>query len=62
MIFGQKENGHNIKMGFDVTTVVIAVIISFIFLENISGVREGTIIALLGKMLFRLRLLKCYSR
>lgn len=43
---------HNIKMGFDVTTVVIAVIISFIFLENISGVREGTIIAaiLVGKV------------
>ena len=43
---------NNIKMGFDVTTVVIAVIISFIFLENISGVREGTIIAaiLVGKV------------
>lgn len=44
---------HNIKMGFDVTTVVIAVIISFIFLENISGMREGTIIAaiLVGKVI-----------
>ena len=44
---------HKIKMGFDVTTVVIAVIISFIFLENISGVREGTIIAaiLVGKVI-----------
>lgn len=43
---------HNIKMGFDVATVVIAIIISFIFLENISGVREGTIIAaiLVGKV------------
>jgi uncharacterized membrane protein YczE len=43
---------HNIKMGFDVATVILAVIISYIFLENISGVREGTIIAaiLVGKV------------
>ena len=39
-------------MGFDVATVILAVIISYIFLENISGVREGTIIAaiLVGKV------------
>lgn len=43
---------HNIKMGFDVATVILAVIISYIFLKNISGVREGTIIAaiLVGKV------------
>lgn len=43
---------HNIKMGFDVATVILTVIISYIFLENISGVREGTIIAaiLVGKV------------
>lgn len=43
---------HNIKMGFDVATVILAVIISFIFFKNISGVREGTIIAaiLVGKV------------
>lgn len=43
---------HNIKVGFDVITVIIAVGISYIFLKNIIGVREGTFIAalLVGKV------------
>lgn len=43
---------HNIKVGFDVVTVIIAVIISYIFFKNIYGVREGTFIAaiLVGKV------------
>lgn len=43
---------HNIKIGFDVITVIIAVILSYIFLHNIYGVREGTFIAavLVGKV------------
>lgn len=43
---------HNIKIGFDVITVIIAVIISYIFFKNIVGVREGTLIAamLVGKV------------
>lgn len=36
---------HNIKIGFDVVTVIIAIIVSYIFLKNIYGVREGTFIA-----------------
>lgn len=38
---------HKIKIGFDLSTVIIAVILSYIFLRNIYGVREGTILAAL---------------
>lgn len=43
---------HNIKIGFDLITVAAAVLLSFIFLENIYGIREGTFIAafLVGKV------------
>lgn len=43
---------HNIKIGFDVFTVVVAAVVSFIFLDSIYGVREGTFIAaiLVGKV------------
>ncbi len=35
----------NVKMGFDVTLVVIACILSFLFLGRLAGVREGTVAA-----------------
>lgn len=38
---------HKIKIGFDLSTVIIAIILSYIFLKNIYGVREGTILAAL---------------
>lgn len=43
---------HNIKIGFDLITVILAVLLSFIFLKNIYGIREGTFIAafLVGKV------------
>ena len=43
---------HNIKIGFDLITVIAAVLLSVIFLESIYGIREGTFIAafLVGKV------------
>lgn len=35
----------NVKMGFDVSLVVIACILSFLFLGRLAGVREGTVAA-----------------
>jgi uncharacterized protein len=35
----------NVKMGFDITLVVIACILSFLFLGRLAGVREGTVAA-----------------
>ena len=40
----QKEYG-NVKTAVDVSLVVLAVIVSLIFLNTIYGVREGTLIA-----------------
>lgn len=36
-----------VKLGFDVTLVVIACVLSFIFMGEIRGVREGTVVAAL---------------
>lgn len=33
------------KVGFDVTLVIVACILSFVFTEQIHGVREGTVAA-----------------
>jgi uncharacterized membrane protein YczE len=47
----QKKKGwklHNIKIGFDSAIVVIAAIISLIAVHKITGLREGTLIAMLG--------------
>ena len=35
----------NAKVGFDVTLVVLATILSFLFLGKLTGVREGTVAA-----------------
>jgi uncharacterized membrane protein YczE len=47
----QKKKGwklHNIKIGFDCVVVAIAAIISLIAFHKIIGLREGTLIAMLG--------------
>jgi uncharacterized membrane protein YczE len=47
----QKKKGwklHNIKIGFDCVVVTIAAIISLIAVQRIIGLREGTLIAMLG--------------
>lgn len=42
----RKEFGY-VKLGFDVTLVVIACILSLVFMSGIYGVREGTVVAAL---------------
>lgn len=42
----RKEFGY-VKLGFDVTLVVIACLLSLVFMSGIYGVREGTVIAAL---------------
>ena len=47
----QKKSGwklHNIKVIFDCSVVVIAAAISLIIIKKIIGIREGTLIAMLG--------------
>jgi uncharacterized membrane protein YczE len=47
----QKKKGwklHNIKIGFDCVIVAVAVLISLIAVRKIIGIREGTLIAMLG--------------
>jgi uncharacterized protein len=47
----QKKSGwklHNIKVVFDCSVVVIAAVISLIIIKRIIGIREGTLIAMLG--------------
>jgi uncharacterized membrane protein YczE len=47
----QKKSGwklHNIKVIFDCSVVVIAAAISLIIIKRIIGIREGTLIAMLG--------------
>jgi uncharacterized membrane protein YczE len=47
----QKKKGwklHNIKIGFDCVVVAIAALISLIVFHKIIGLREGTLIAMLG--------------
>jgi len=47
----EKKTGwklHNIKVVFDSSVVVIAAAISFIAIKRIIGIREGTLIAMLG--------------
>ena len=47
----QKKTGwelHNIKVAFDSSVVVIAAVISLIAIKKIIGIREGTLIAMLG--------------
>jgi uncharacterized membrane protein YczE len=47
----QKKKGwklHNIKIGFDCVVVTIATLVSLIAVHKIIGLREGTIIAMLG--------------
>jgi uncharacterized protein len=47
----QKKTGwklHNIKVAFDSSVVVIAAIISFITINKIVGIREGTLISMIG--------------
>jgi uncharacterized membrane protein YczE len=47
----QKKTGwklHNIKIGFDCVVVAIAALISFIAFHKIIGLREGTLIAMIG--------------
>ena len=48
----------NMKIAFDVTLVVIACVLSLIFLHNISGVREGTVFAALLVGTFSKQMLK----
>jgi uncharacterized membrane protein YczE len=47
----QKKKGwklHNIKIGFDCVVVAIAALVSLIAIQRIIGLREGTLIAMLG--------------
>jgi uncharacterized protein len=47
----QKKTGwklHNIKVAFDSSVVVIAAAISFIVTRRIIGIREGTLISMIG--------------
>jgi len=47
----QKKTGwelHNIKVAFESSVVVIAAAISLIAIRRIIGIREGTLIAMLG--------------
>jgi uncharacterized membrane protein YczE len=47
----QKKTGwklHNIKVAFDSSVVVIAAAISFIITREIIGIREGTLISMIG--------------
>jgi len=47
----QKKTGwklHNIKVAFDSSVVVIAAAISFIAIRKIVGIREGTLISMIG--------------
>jgi len=47
----QKKTGwklHNIKIAFDSSVVVIAAAISFIAIKKIVGIREGTLISMIG--------------
>jgi uncharacterized protein len=47
----QKKTGwklHNIKVAFDSSVVIIAAIISFIAIKKIIGIREGTLISMIG--------------
>ena len=39
-----KEFG-NVKIAFDISCVVVAVILSFLFFHKLVGTREGTVIA-----------------
>jgi uncharacterized protein len=47
----EKKTGwklHNIKVAFDSSVVVIAAAISFIIIKRIVGIREGTLISMIG--------------
>jgi uncharacterized membrane protein YczE len=47
----QKKTGwklHNIKVVFDSSVVVIAAVISFVITKRILGIREGTLISMIG--------------
>jgi len=47
----QRKTGwklHNIKVAFDSSVVVIAAAISFIAIKKIIGIREGTLISMIG--------------
>jgi len=47
----QKKTGwklHNIKVAFDSSVVIIAAIISFVAIKKIIGIREGTLISMIG--------------
>lgn len=58
-----KVNFGNLKVAFDVTCVVVAVVLSLVFFElQIYGTREGTIIAALLTGLFVKVILKGISR
>jgi uncharacterized membrane protein YczE len=47
----EKKTGwklHNIKVAFDSSVVVIAAVISLIIIKKIVGIREGTLISMIG--------------
>ena len=47
----QKKTGwklHNIKVAFDSSVVVIAAAVSFIIIKEVVGIREGTLISMIG--------------
>jgi uncharacterized membrane protein YczE len=47
----QKKTGwklHNIKVVFDSSVVIIAAVISFVAIKKIVGIREGTLISMIG--------------
>jgi uncharacterized membrane protein YczE len=47
----QKKSGwklHNIKVAFDSSVVIIAAVISLIIIKKIVGIREGTLISMIG--------------
>jgi len=47
----QKKTGwklHNIKVAFDSSVVIIAAAISFIIIKEVVGIREGTLISMIG--------------
>jgi uncharacterized membrane protein YczE len=51
MLAIQKKTGwklHNIKLIFDFTVVAVAAALSFVSVHRIIGIREGTLIAMLG--------------
>ena len=51
-------NFGNVKIGFDISCVVLAVMLSLVFFHSVVGTREGTVIA----ALLTGQIVKCFVR